>query len=257
MTGQATTAARDGAVLTVTFSRPDRRNALTWEMYDGLAAALEVCERDHALRVLVLRGSSGAFVAGTDIAQFADFRDGADGIRYEARISDIVNRLEGVRTATVAAIDGPCTGAGLVLAAACDLRVATTTAAFGVPVARTLGNCLSVNSCSLLAARIGPGRLLDMIHRARLMGPDELAGAGFLTEVCEPADLDDTVGQLVGELLTRAPLTIWAAKAALQRLRLSSLPGDDDIVGTVFGSDDFRAGVRAFLAKERAQWTGR
>jgi enoyl-CoA hydratase/carnithine racemase len=248
---------RAGQVLTVTFNRPERRNALTWEMYDGLTGAIDSCERDSETRVLVLRGSGGAFVAGTDIAQFAEFRDGADGIRYEARITGIVNRLESARAATVAAIDGVCTGAGLVLAAACDLRVATTTAEFGVPVARTLGNCLSANSCSLLAARIGSSRLLDMIHRARLVSASELADAGFLSEVCEPADLDVTVDELVDALLTHAPLTMWAAKAALQRLRLSSLTPDGDIVSTVFGSADFRAGVQAFLAKKRARWTGR
>jgi enoyl-CoA hydratase/carnithine racemase len=256
MTAPELVTARDGRVLTVTFDRPHRRNALTWEMYDGLAAAIDEGERDPEIRALVLRGSGGAFAAGTDIQQFSAFTGGADGVRYEGRVTQIVNRLESVPLATIAVVDGACTGAGLVIAAACDLRVATPAAVFGVPVARTLGNCLSANSCSLLSARFGPSRLIDMIHRARLAGAAEMKAAGFISELCEPAELDTTVRDLLDVLLGHAPLTMWATKATLQRLRLSGLPDDDDIIAAVFGSDDFQAGVDAFVTKQRAQWTG-
>ena len=257
MTAPELVTARDGRVLTVTFDRPHRRNALTWEMYDGLAAAIDEGERDQEIRALVLRGSGGAFAAGTDIRQFSAFAGGADGVRYEGRVTRIVNRLESVPLATVAVVDGACTGAGLVLAAACDLRVATPAAVFGVPVARTLGNCLSANSCSLLSARFGPARLIDMIHRARLVGAAEMKAAGFISELCEPAELDTTVRDLLDVLLGHAPLTMWATKATLQRLRLAALPDDDDIIAAVFGSADFQAGVAAFVTKQRAHWTGR
>ena len=256
MTAPELVTARDGPVLTVTFDRPHRRNALTWEMYEGVAAAIDEGERDPELRALVLRGSGGCFAAGTDIEQFAAFRDGSDGVHYERRITALVNRLESAPLATVAVVDGACTGAGLVLAAACDLRVASTAAVFGVPVARTLGNCLSANSCSLLSARLGPARLIDMIHRARLVGATEMKAAGFISEVCEPAELDAAVRDLLDVLLGHAPLTLWATKATLQRLRLAGLPDDDDIISAVFGSADFRAGVDAFVTRQRAQWTG-
>jgi enoyl-CoA hydratase/carnithine racemase len=257
MTAPDLVTARDGQVLTVTFARPHRRNALTWEMYDGLAAAIDEGERDPEIRALVVRGSGGAFAAGTDIEQFAAFAGGADGVRYEARVTEIVNRLESVPVPTVAVVDGACTGAGLVLAAACDLRVATPAAVFGIPVARTVGNCLSANSCSLLSARFGPAWLLDMIFSARLVGAAELRGAGFISELCEPDELDAGVGNLLDVLLGHAPLTMWATKATLQRLRLAALPDDDDIIAAVYGSADFQAGVTAFVAKRRAQWTGR
>jgi enoyl-CoA hydratase/carnithine racemase len=247
---------RDGRVLTVTFNRAYRRNALTWEMYDGLVAAIDEGERDPEIRVLVLRGSGGAFAAGTDIEQFRAFTGGADGVRYEARVTQIVNRLESVPLPTVAVVDGACTGAGLVLAAACDLRVATPAAVFGIPVARTLGNCLSANSCSVLSARFGPARLIDMIHRARLVGATEMKAAGFISELCEPAELDAAVRDLLDVLLAHAPLTMWATKATLQRLRLAAMPDDDDIISTVFASADFQAGVEAFVTRQRAQWTG-
>ena len=256
MTAPELATIRDGRTMNVTFDRPNRRNALTWEMYDGLAAAIDAGERDPEIRALILRGSGGAFASGTDIRQFAGFRDGSDGVRYEERVTRVVNRLESASLATVAVVEGACTGAGLVLAAACDLRIATPAAVFGVPVARTLGNCLSANSCSLLSARFGPARLIDMIHRARLVGAAEMKSAGFISELCEPAELDTTVRDLVDVLLTHAPLTMWATKAILQRLRLAAMPADDDIIGTVFGSADFQAGVDAFVTKQRAQWTG-
>jgi enoyl-CoA hydratase/carnithine racemase len=257
MTATDLVTTRDDGVLTVTFDRPHRRNALTWEMYDGLAAAIDEGERDPEVRVLVLRGNGGAFAAGTDIQQFSAFQDGADGVRYERRVTKIVNRLESVPLATVAVVDGACTGAGLVLAAACDLRIATPASVFGVPVARTLGNCLSANSCSLLSARFGPARLLDMIHRARLVGAAEMEEAGFVSELCEPSELSAALRDLLDALLGHAPLTMWATKETLQRLRLAALPDDDDVIATVFGSDDFQAGVDAFVTKRQAQWTGR
>lgn len=138
---------RDGAVLTVTFDRPRHRNAMTWAMYDGLYDACEQADADDGIRVLVLRSSAAkAFIAGTDIGQFSEFASGADGVAYEERIARVVTRLEDVDVPTVAAIAGFCVGGGLAIAAVCDLRVATGTARFGVPIARTLGNCLSMNT---------------------------------------------------------------------------------------------------------------
>ena len=256
MTTPELVTARAGGVLTVTFARPGRRNALTWEMYDGLAAAIDEGQRDPGIRALVLRGSGGSFAAGTDIQQFAVFTGGADGVRYEQRVTEIVNRLESVPLATVAVVDGACTGAGLVLAAACDLRIDTPAAVFGIPVARTLGNCLTANSCSLLAARFGPARLIDLIHRARLADAAEMQAAGFINELCEPDELEGTLSELLDVLLGHAPLTLWATKSTLQRLRLAAVPDDDDIIAAVYGSADFQAGVAAFVSKQRAQWTG-
>ena len=150
---------RDGAVLTVTFDRPARHNAMTHEMYEALYAAARRPTATSGVKVLVLRGAGGrAFVSGTDISTFRDFRDGADGIAYERRIARVLNRLEDVTVPTVAAIEGYCVGGGLAIAAVCDLRVATRSARFGVPIARTLGNCLSMNSMSILVAQLGPAR---------------------------------------------------------------------------------------------------
>ncbi|MDQ1664891.1 MAG: enoyl-CoA hydratase, partial [Actinomycetota bacterium] len=117
------TVTHDGDVLAVTFNRPAQHNAMTFAMYDGLYDACERADSDDRVRVMVLRGAGGkAFASGTDIAQFRDMRDGADGVAYEERITKVVNRLEDVTVPTVAAVDGYCLGGGLVLAAVCDLR---------------------------------------------------------------------------------------------------------------------------------------
>lgn len=248
----------DAPVLTVTFNRPQQRNAMTWAMYDGLFAACEQADNDESVRVMVLRGGGDkAFVAGTDISQFLNFRDGTDGVAYEQRITRVVGRLEEVSVPTVAAVRGFCLGGGLAIAAACDLRLATDSARFGVPIARTLGNCLSMNSYSLLVHHLGPARTVDLLLRARLLTGDDAHAAGFVAEICEDIQLDHLVATTVAQLLDHAPLTMWATKEAVRRLRLAQLPEGDDIVARVFGSGDFHRAVKAFLTKEKIEWTGR
>ncbi len=246
-----------GPVLQVTFNRPLQRNAMTWEMYDGVVQACDRADGEDSVRVLLLRGAGDeAFVAGTDIGQFRDFRGGDDGVVYERRIGSVLERLESVRVPSVAAISGYCIGGGLSLAAACDIRIASATARFGVPVARTLGNCLSVRTLALLTQHLGPARTLNLLLQARLMDAEEAAAAGFVT-VCDPAELDDTVAATTSRLTSNAPLTMWAAKEMVRRLRYSGIPDADDVVRTVYGSEDFRTGVQSFLAKRRPQWRGR
>ena len=247
-----------GPVLTVTFDRPGQHNALTFDMYDGLHEACARADADADVRVLVVRGAGGrAFAAGTDISAFREFRDGADGVAYEERISRVVNRLESVSVPSVAAVEGYCLGGGLALAAVCDLRVATRSSQFGVPIARTLGNCLSMNSVSVVAAHLGTSRTLDMLLRARLLGAEDAAAAGFVAEVCDDGGLDEALQGVVDTLLGHAPITMWASKAAVARLRRERLPDGDDLVSAAFGSNDFRRAVAGFGSGRQVEWEGR
>jgi enoyl-CoA hydratase len=249
---------QDGGVLTVVFNRPEQRNAMTFAMYEGLEEACERADTDDSIRVTVLRGAGGrAFVAGTDISQFLEFTSGDDGIAYEERITRVVNRLEEVTVPTVAAIEGACVGGGLALAAACHLRVATRSSRFGVPIARTLGNCLSMNTSSLLVHHLGPARTLDLLLRARLLTGEDAHAAGFVAELADDGGLDEALAAVVQTLLAHAPLSLKAAGQAVARLRRANLPDGDDLVREVFGSEDFRAGVRAFVAREQVTWRGR
>lgn len=248
----------DGPVLTVTFDRPRQHNAMTFDMYDALYAACENADADSDVRAMVLRGAGGrAFVSGTDITTFRDFRDGSDGVAYEERIARVVNRLEDVTVPTVAAVQGHCLGGGLALAAACDLRIAARSARFGVPIARTLGNCLSMNSVSVLVAQLGSARTLDLLLRARVLDVEQAHAAGFVAEVCEDEALDATLDEVLTTLLSHAPLTQWASKVAVARLRRAALPGGDDIVARAFGSQDFHRAVAGFGSDRPATWEGR
>jgi enoyl-CoA hydratase/carnithine racemase len=248
---------RDGPVLRVVFNRPAQRNAITWAMYAELVKACELADTDKDIRVMVLRGAGNdAFVAGTDIGQFAEFTGGDDGIAYERKVGSILGRLERVRVPTVAAISGFCVGGGMGIAAVCDLRIATPSARFGIPTARTIGNCLAMNTYSLVMHHLGPSRALDMLLRARMLSAEEAHAAGFVAELCGEDELDECTSQVVNTLLRHAPLTMWAAKESIRRLRTAALPDGNDIVQTVFGSADFHHGVQSFIAKERPQWTG-
>lgn len=253
--GDLVVALEDG-VLSVTFNRPDQHNAMTFAMYEGIHEACERADADDDIAVLVLRGAGGrAFISGTDIAQFRGF-SGWDGVEYERTIQRVVDRLEDATVPTVAAVDGWCLGGGLVVAAVCDLRVATESARFGMPIARTLGNCLSMNNHSVLVSRFGAARTLDLVLRAEPLSATHAYDAGFVAEVCADGELDAAVEQVVATVRENAPLTMWAAKQAVARLRRAVLPDGDDLVERAFGSDDFAAAVRAFETGERTQWTG-
>ncbi|HEU5314659.1 MAG TPA: enoyl-CoA hydratase/isomerase family protein [Chloroflexota bacterium] len=250
---------QDGPLAWVKFNRPQVRNAMTWAMYDALRAACERVEADPSIRALLLHGAGDkAFVAGTDIAQFQTFATERDGIDYEARVERDVARLEEVSRPTIALVRGFAVGAGASLALACDLRLATPSAQLGIPIARTLGNCLSLPTYARLVDAIGAARTKELLFTARLVGAEEGAAMG-LWRVVPEADLE-AEGQALGErLAAHAPLTLWATKESLRRLRAARLEGipGEDIVARVYTSADFHEGVRAFLEKRPATWTGR
>ena len=158
---------REGPVLTLTFNRPEARNAMTWAMYQRLTEACEEVDADDSVRVFVLRGAGGkAFVAGTDISQFKVFESAEDGLAYERDGAARSARLERVAKPVIAQIQGFAVGGGFNITACCDLRIATPDAKFGAPIARTLGNCLSMETYTRFVDLLGPSRVKDLIFRA-------------------------------------------------------------------------------------------
>ena len=249
---------RDGAVATIVFARPEARNAMTWPMYEQLQAACRELRDDRSCRVVVLRGEGGeAFVAGTDIAQFSGFAGGDDGLAYEARMEEVFADLESLPQPTVAVVEGFAAGSGLLMSAICDLRIATPSARFGMPVARTLGNCLSMQNYARLVSVLGASRVASVVMTASFIDAADALDAGFVSAVHAPEELDEALAALTERMVQHAPLTMWATKEALRRLRSASLPDGDDLVHRVFGSEDFKEGVAAFTAKRPARWEWR
>ena len=249
---------RDG-IGRVTFNRPQARNAFTFAMYERLAEICAQTNHDRAIKVLVLQGAGDkAFASGTDINQFRAFTTPQHAIDYEARIDRVLTQIEECRVPTIAAITGACTGGGAGIAACCDLRIGTRTTRMGFPIARTLGNCLSMSSLSRLTALIGPARVKDIIFTARLVGAEEAAAAGLLTEVVDdlPA-LQRRADELATLIAGHAPLTLAATKQALARLRTKLTREEgEDLILMCYMSRDFREGLDAFLGKRPPQWTG-
>ena len=251
---------RDQAIAFVTINRPEARNAMTWEMYQALVDYCDAVERDPTVRVLVLKGAGGkAFIAGTDIAEFQAFESREDGLDYERRLDAVIDRIEAVDTPTIAQVEGVATGGGCAIVAACDLRVCTPTSRFGVPIARTLGNCLSVANHLRLLDLIGPTRLKDLLYTARLLDAEEALAGGLVTRVVDPDAIDRVVRDLATTIAENAPLTIKATKETIRRIqahrRLDASMGHD-LIAMCYTSDDFKEGVESFLAKRPPRWTG-
>ncbi|MBI1203415.1 MAG: enoyl-CoA hydratase [Rhodopseudomonas sp.] len=249
---------REGAVATILFDRPQARNAMTWRMYDRLAAACAALRDDDSLRAIVLRGVGGkAFIAGTDIAQFQEFTTGEQGIAYEERIEAYLAALEALPMPTLAVVEGWAIGGGLAIAACCDLRIATPGSKFGVPIARTLGNCLSVSNYARLVAALGPARTKRMMLMAENIDVDDALAAGFVMDIVAPERLDGRITEICATLAANAPVTLRVTKEALRRLQHAGIPDGEDLVRACYGSADFHEGVAAFVAKRPPRWTGR
>jgi enoyl-CoA hydratase/carnithine racemase len=249
-----------GAIAWTTLNRPQARNAMTFAMYEGLYEQAKALAEDPAIRAWVITGAGGkAFAAGTDISQFQDFRTGQDALDYEVRIDRVLSAIEDFPKPVIAAIAGACTGGGLGIAGVCDLRIAASNARFGLPIARTLGNCLSMANYARFAALIGPARVKELVFTARLLEAPEALQLGLVSELLDtPEALETRAMELATHIAGLAPRTLTATKFALKRLRLAAgaIHGDD-LVELCFGSEDFREGVAAFLAKRAPAWTGR
>lgn len=266
MTGNSNEPANAGAVhltinagvASVVFDRPQARNAMTWAMYEQLGNICRQLQTDSTVRVVTFRGAGGeAFVAGTDIEQFKAFHSGEDGVAYEQTIDKGIGLIEALHMPTVAVISGWTIGGGLAIATACDFRIATPASRFGVPIARTLGNCLSMSNLARLSAAFGVQRVKRMLILAELLSAEEALACGYLQQVCEPTELDAAAAALCARLASLAPVTQQVTKQALQRLLMRGLPDGEDLISQCYGSSDFHEGVDAFVAKRSPLWMGR
>lgn len=248
----------DGALATITFDNPAARNALTAQMYEDLAGACGVVAADPAVRLVVIRGEGSAFAAGTDIRDLLAITDGQQGVAYERDIVRVLDAVRALRVPVVALVQGPAVGGGLAIVACCDFVYCTPDAVFGAPVARTLGNCVSPTTIARIRAVLGRRLANEMLLTGRLVTADEAHAAGLVAGIVAPDELDGMASDLLGRVSRCAPLSVAAAKEFGQRLDdLASAVETADVYTAVYGSEDFREGVRSFLAKRRPRWLRR
>jgi enoyl-CoA hydratase/carnithine racemase len=250
---------RAGTAAHVWFDNPGAHNALTSEMWIDLRDAARAIAADPGIRVVTFRGKGGkAFIAGTDIAKFADYKTGAQGTDYERGIDECMAAVDAIPCTTIAIVEGWAVGGGLNIASACDFRIATPDAKFGSPIGRTIGNCLSAASLARIGGAVGVQLAKRMILLGTFLTADQLLASGFLLKVCEPDTLEDEVAALCARAAENAPLTTRATKESIRRMTFGDLPEIEDLIAQVYGSADFRRGVADFLArtKQVPDWSG-
>jgi enoyl-CoA hydratase/carnithine racemase len=250
---------RRGPIAVLTLSHPAALNAMTWSMYEELSRYCIELDADDSVRVVIVQGAGDrAFVAGTDITQFREFKTADDGVRYEQNLDRYVGSLESLGKPTIAKIRGYAVGGGASLALACDLRIATPALKFGVPIARTLGNCLSARTLARIVELVGPSRTKQLIYTAELLEAPACLALGIVNEVVDDGNLDTRVDALAEQVAGHAPLTLAATKRTIARILEEQRPQpDEESVRRVYGSNDFHEGVSAFVEKRKPMWQGR
>jgi enoyl-CoA hydratase len=246
----------------ITFNHPERRNAMSLDMWQGLGIAAEALERDPQVRVVVLRGAGGkAFVSGADISEFEQHRaDAAQKTTYDEIAARGHAGLAALSKPVVAMIQGYCVGGGLAIALAADVRFAAADARFAIPAAR-LGLGYDYRGVAALARLVGPSAAKDILFSARFLEADEALRLGLVNFVADAADLETQVRQYATRIAENAPLTVHAAKRALQLFERYADAQDSGetaaLVLRCFDSEDYKEGRRAFLAKRQPQFHGR
>lgn len=253
---------RKGAVATVVFNRPDKRNALHFAMYHEVHRLVVELGGDPSVRVVVFRGAgTEAFAAGADIAEFETRRSSSAQARvYASAFECAMDAVEALPKPTIAMIAGACVGGGLEFATCMDLRIAADNSRFGVPIAK-LGLLVGYKEMRRLAGLVGPAVAMDLLLTARLVDAAEAHRVGLVGRVVRLAELESTVYGLAEEMANLAPLTHRWHKQILQTvLRDPGLahltPAEEALSYACFDTADFHEGWRAFLEKRRPMFKG-
>jgi enoyl-CoA hydratase len=253
---------KENGIGTVLFNNQERRNAMTFDMWQGLPIVLEDFMNDPDVRVIVLGGAGGkAFCAGADISQFEKNRSSEDSVAiYNDAVKIASDALAESAKPTIARIEGFCIGGGLGIALCCDLRIANELSSFAVPAAK-LGLGYRADGLKRLVDVVGPSAAKEVFYTARQFTPDEALTMGLVNRVVPRAMMNAYIGDYTEKIAGNAPLTIYAAKVVIDQIAGPDDQRDDALCETVvdncFASDDYKEGRKAFMEKRKPVFQGK
>ena len=248
------------SVATLVFDHTDRRNAMTRRMWEAIPGLCAEIEHNPAIRVVVLRGAgSTAFVAGADISEFREIRQGSGGAAYDRMTAAATDAITGLSKPVIALVHGFCIGGGLALALSADIRFAAQDAVFGLPPAR-LGIGYSAAGVGVLVDTVGPAAAKELIFTAEWIDAAKALRWGLVNDVVDGAELDRFVADRASIIASRAPLSQLAAKRAVaNHLAVAGERNDpavEELIHRCIASDDYQEGITAFLEKRPPRFTG-
>lgn len=256
------TVQKDGAIGRITLNNPERRNAISFEMWQAIPVILDDFAAADEIRVVLFSGAGGkAFSAGADISQFESKRSSQDAItEYNAAVIQAYTTLTNFDKPTIAKIEGHCLGGGLALALCCDLRLARYDSRFAIPAAK-LGLGYRFDSVRTLIDLIGPTFTKEILFTARQFNATEAQEMGLINRVLSAAELTDYAEQYARTIATNAPLTLRAVKKIVTEVLKDPDARDlklcDELVKECFASEDYIEGRRAFMEKRKPKFIGR
>lgn len=246
----------------IRFNRPDKHNAISFDMWKGIGETVDAFAADESVRVVVVTGEGGrAFSSGADISQFEKQRTEPDAADlYNNTLGESCRKLTDIKKPTVARIQGYCMGGGLATSLCCDIRVATSDSIFAIPAAK-LGVGYAFNSLRVLERLVGPAYAKEIMFTGRRFTADEAHRMGLINRVVDPADIDTVTAEYADTLAANASLTIRACKRIIAELGKDPADRDidacDRLVDACFESEDYREGRQAFLQKRKPNFRGR